>query len=522
MAGGSNSFLKDERVERAEIVIGLVGALGTDMATVDANIRSALMSVGYRSETVRVSDRIREAVEGRSTNLPDPVTKLDELMDQGDVLRRAVGTGGAAAGLAAMAISAARHQALSGVAGEREALASIIRQLKHPEEVKLLRSIYGPRFILVGAWAPREERERAIRQRLGTHHPGKSEDWYSEQGRRLLDRDEKADDPLGQRVRATFELADAYIAMLPGRDTAPELARLIRLLFGAHYETPTMQEQAMYQAAGARLRSADAGRQVGAVVIDELGELLVTGTNEVPKAGGGQYWVGDIPDHRDFQFGYDGNEREKTALITEILQKLQLNGWLAEERMTTDIEELVHQAMDNGPLSSSRVGDLLEFGRVAHAEMAAICTAARRGTPLAGKIMMSTTYPCHECARLIIAAGLSRVVYIDPYPKSQVPVMYRHEIMDGPSDGDGGKRVVFEPFQGIAPRLYRSVFSMPERTRDDLTGEFIPWDPQVAPPRLWAEAELYFPVQQLEDSLIVSLVPALEAADWDDLEARTA
>jgi cytidine deaminase len=73
-----------------------------------------------------------------------------------------------------------------------------------------------------------------------------------------------------------------------------------------------------------------------------------------------------------------------------------------------------HTLSEAGPLYRSRIGDLLEFGRVAHAEMAAFYNAARRGTPIAGKIMLSTTYPCPECARLIIASGITKVVYIDP------------------------------------------------------------------------------------------------------------
>ena len=32
---------------------------------------------------------------------------------------------------------------------------------------------------------------------------------------------------------------------------------------------------------------------------------------------------------------------------------------------------------------------------------------------------MFTTCPCHNCTRHIIAAGLSSVTYIEPYPKSR-------------------------------------------------------------------------------------------------------
>jgi len=71
---------------------------------------------------------------------------------------------------------------------------------------------------------------------------------------------------------------------------------------------------------------------------------------------------------------------------------------------------------------------LLEFSRSLHAEMDALLAAGRNGTSVRDAELFSTTFPCHECAKLILGAGISRVVYIEPYPKSQVAQMYKHEI----------------------------------------------------------------------------------------------
>lgn len=514
MAGAYQRLIAGQTIDRAEIVVGLVGALGTNLDEVEEKLTAALYIVGYRTDRVRVSELIEEQYEGAGRPTLTPDTKIDELMDQGDALRLAVGHGAAAAALTLIQISRLRREA-GCEEGEREGQATIIRQLKHPEEVRLLRSVYGPRFVLVGAWSPREEREGSVSERLRRSEPGKTAGWYADQTTRLLERDEKdgAKHRLGQRVRDTFQLSDAFVALLPGRDIAPQVERLVRLLFGAPYETPSLEEQAMFQASGARMRSADAGRQVGAVVVDEHGELLVTGTNEVPKAGGGQYWTGDVPDHRDFRLGHDVNERQKVAIVTDLLRLLQETpGWLAPARETADVFELTKEALD-GPLAGSRIADLLEFGRIAHAEMAAICTAARRGNPIRGATMMSTTYPCHECARLIIASGIRRVVYVDPYPKSQVPAMYRHQIVDGPVTSSE-QVVVFEPFQGVAPRLFRAVFAMADRTRDDLTGDYGGWQPQDARPRLVADAEAVYPIQNMEDSVMDQFGAAMTEAGW--------
>jgi deoxycytidylate deaminase len=190
----------------------------------------------------------------------------------------------------------------------------------------------------------------------------------------------------------------------------------------------------------------------------------------VPRSGGGQYWPDDVPDHRDFQTGRDTNRRLTERLVTDILQRLQKARWLASAMRSYGrkrlLEEALRPAANNnpaGPLASARVTDLLEFSRVVHAEMAAVSEAARRGVPIEGGTVYTTTYPCHLCARLIIAAGIRRVIYVDPYAKSVVPELFGNQISSedqtgSPEDTAAGlrqpERVVFASFTGVAPRLF--------------------------------------------------------------------
>lgn len=514
----------EEDVVRPELVFGLVGALGTDLGKVEETLTQALLLVGYSHRTVRVSERITSAYEELGLpGLPEAETPIDHLMDLGDALRRHRGDGDAAAAITIAAISEQRYEALGeatrdGV--ERDSLATIVNQLKHPDEIRLLRSVYGPRFVLLGAWSPKGERAAATERRLRKLIPNKEQAWYDQQVPRLMARDEKdGSQPLGQRVRDTFELADAYVALRTGHQIRDEIVRIVRLLFGAPFETPTRDEQAMFQAFGARLRSSAGGRQVGAVAADADGELLVSGTNDVPRAGGGQYWTGDEPDNRDFQSGVDFNDQEKLHVVSDLVERLSnADGWLAEGLQGLEPRELADRAMaPGGPFSKSRVADLLEFGRILHAEMAVICTAARRGTALAGTTLYTTTYPCHECARLIIGSGIRRVVYIDPYPKSLVPRMYGTEVVEAPlTDG----RVTFEAFSGIAPRLFPNVFTMIGRERDDTTGAYIKWVPNAAQPRLVDASVLRFPVQTAEDEITQGLLASFRSGGEPDVDGR--
>jgi cytidine deaminase len=121
----------------------------------------------------------------------------------------------------------------------------------------------------------------------------------------------------------------------------------------------------------------------------------------------------------------------------------------------------------------TRLFNLIEFGATVHAEMAAITSAARHGIAIQDHAMYVTTFPCHECARNIVAAGISRVVYIEPYSKSLAWSLYPKQILFLSADSrntSGSHRsdlVVFEQFTGISPSRHAELFS-PVKRKDDL------------------------------------------------------
>lgn len=144
---------------------------------------------------------------------------------------------------------------------------------------------------------------------------------------------------------------------------------------------------------------------------------MAAGCNNVPRPGGGVYWTGDALDGRDFKRGLDSNALMGHDILHEIFVRLKEVGWLAAEPAAKDLRALVEEAHERDLFGDARVGNLIEFGRVVHAEMNAILAAARRGTAVGGKSLYCTTFPCHGCARHIIGAGIAEVVYIEPYPR---------------------------------------------------------------------------------------------------------
>ena len=188
--------------------------------------------------------------------------------------------------------------------------------------------------------------------------------------------------------------------------------------------------------------------------------------NEVPRGGGGFYWDQDSPDNRDQKLRLrEGGERAdkiKISVLTELIVRINQEGWLTEANAKEQASDLARMLLPS--LKRTQFLDIGEFSRPVHAEMATLIDAARRGVAVHGHSMYVTTFPCHNCAKHIIAAGLQRVVYLEPYPKSRARILYGEEIVLESMDGKEVEgKVVFCAFSGIAPRQYGQLFSMTER-----------------------------------------------------------
>jgi cytidine deaminase len=102
--------------------------------------------------------------------------------------------------------------------------------------------------------------------------------------------------------------------------------------------------------------------------------------------------------------------------------------------------------------------------------------------------MYLTTFPCHLCAKHIVAAGIKRVVYIEPYIKSLTLQLYP-EAFSFENENNAEGRVHLLPFVGVAPRAYLSLF--PALDRKDDRGKVIPFSPADAVPRLKGHPQTY-------------------------------
>jgi tRNA(Arg) A34 adenosine deaminase TadA len=141
-------------------------------------------------------------------------------------------------------------------------------------------------------------------------------------------------------------------------------------------------------------------------------------------------------------------------------------------------------------VEGTRFDSITEFGRSVHAEMDAITSAARRGVAIEQATLACTTFPCHNCARHIIASGIERVLFIHPYAKSLARDLHDDAIIVEPEQsGRVAGKVVFEQYVGVAPRVYPQYFDFGQANRKEPDGRAMATsEPQHATPRVLESA----------------------------------
>jgi cytidine deaminase len=463
-----------------ELVIGIVAPIGTDTTKLKEALVRSLTHMSYACEEVKLSDGLKTVGNPKWRTLPEaPIDdRYHAYMTAGNDFRKAITSGSAMALLAVGKIRDSRQKKTGKPNQPLTKHAFILSSLKHPDEVAVLRRIYGSAFVLVAATAPRERRVQYLSRRIANSRHKTRGDGYRAEAEKLMNRDEdEALQEYGQKVQDTFPMADVFFDVRDNDQLFKSVDRFVQLLFGHPYHTPTRDEYGMFHAQAAALRSAALGRQVGAAITTDDGNVIAVGTNEVPKPGGGLYWPGDCPDHRDFQLGSDSNDELKLVTFAGVLSRLLEEG-LISANAKFDAEKVAQQVIKDGPkiLKGTQLNSILEFSRCVHAEMAAVCDAARRGVAVENATLYSTTFPCHGCAKHVVAAGILRVVYIEPYPKSLVLELFSDSISID-SDSDCSNKVRFQSFFGIAPRQFMHLFQVGDLPRKTAGGKVVDWPP---------------------------------------------
>jgi len=493
-----------------ELVFAVVGHVGSGTSEVAKTLQALLHeatpeSPAYEAQIVKATDLIAAWATENGKKVPTVDSKhkkledVEAFQDLGDQLRQSNSDHAAVAKRFAIRIREIRaektgvdSETVGPILPDGKLRAYILDSVRHPAEAELLRHIYQDAFVLVGVVC--EESKRLARVTSKYENAGK------ERAQQFMRRDAKDTEKHGQRVSDAFHLADFFVdntvdrykddkTSNPDWDVAEKLSRLIKIIRHSEIMRPDQSETSMLHAHAAALRSACLSRQVGAALVDRGGSIISTGCNEVPRAGGGVYAEtfaeATLEDHRcayrrvsTNAVPYCSNTREQNTIIRDLIENISVIKPLAEDE----------RSKLAGMFRSGRIGGLLEFSRAVHAEMDAILTAARSGKSTVGTRLFVTTFPCHYCARHIVSAGIDEVQYIEAYPKSQALDLHADSIQISASNwtipshhemsqqvglpaSNISPKVLFRPFTGVAPRLYRRAFGKDRELKNSETGD---------------------------------------------------
>lgn len=351
----------------------------------------------------------------------------------------------------------------------------VIDSLKNPSEIAALDSCYARNYYTISVYSSEGDRRDRLSKLIARSRKQAVSDAHKKMASDLMKQDEgRKPVKLSQDVLGTFPKADFFVES--GKNVSEQMKRFVELIFGNPFITPTQDEHFMNLARTASLRSADLSRQVGAVIVDDRGAVISQGYNEVPYPGGGVYYEGRLNavDNRDYVDSKDPNQAEIAEVLKDLISTLRKADLLSSSNLSE--EEFTYELLQgkwSNLTADSRIRNLIEFGRIVHAEMNSICEAARFGRSIDSATLYCTTFPCHGCARHIIASGIREVVFIEPYPKSLTKTLYGEEIKTDDENPSYDGAVVFRPFQGVSPILFRRVFNFRKRKNED--GTAIKW-----------------------------------------------
>lgn len=476
----SLEFITNKRQSK-DLILGFCGFIGCGIKTTVIVTTEILKSWGYTVVHIRISDLMQDCnfIQG-ATYINESQDRHLELQKLGNTLRKKFQRNEALAELAIASIQIESAKLRKPENTEELKIAFLVDQFKRPEEIELFRVIYQHNFYLLGILRDEQQRIRNLRE----------DDAPESKIHDIINMDNKADDDYGQKTGEAILQSDFFIKnnQSQKRDIENKINRFIGLIHGKNGLTPSINERGMYAAFSASLQSACLSRQVGAALCDDDGNLLAVGKNDVPKSGGGLYTYEDQEkDHRCvFKSGKCYNDTNKIKIkdrIAKIIRSSlheienEINNEISEEfneitpviHAKKEIMERILSSVDSitGSIyKKGKISLIMEYSRSIHAEMDVITTMARTSKESTkDKILFTTTYPCHNCARHIVASGIKKVIYIEPFDKSLALDLHDDSI----TKSESKNKVSFIEFEGVSPRRY-SKFFFPTDERKDSDG----------------------------------------------------
>jgi len=466
---GKNTKEKIENTFTDELIFGICSPIGSlTKPIIDLSKENLKTIYGYDDVfVIKISDLILQHY-GKVKELElyekhtEEYSNLKHKIEGGNFLRKEYNNNSILIELAIKRIREDRLETNSeDILGRR--VCYIIDSIKNIEELELLRAVYRDIFYMFSVFSPDKERIDSL------HEKGLSKP----EAKEIISTDEHEDIEHGQNVRDTFVDGDFFVrsSNSNNKNTILAMEKYLHLIFNSKITTPTSHETAMYFAKSAAGNSSCLSRQVGATIIDVNGVPIAQGWNDVPKAGGNLYRDSHEKTHRCFELGHCTNVIHKEDIFSEIISEIE--NILPDEQVGTVFKPTKRKKSElaieiEKVIRNSKFKNIIEYSRSIHAEMHAIVIGSQlTGNKMVGGDLFCTTYPCHNCARHIVLAGIKNIYYIEPYKKSLCLTLHSDSLTENEDDTSKVRILLYD---GVAPRRYLEFFSIKNDNRKNKDG----------------------------------------------------
>jgi len=360
-----------------------------------------------------------------------------------------------------------------------EAAFFVVDCLRNPNEVLYFRQRF-PLFYFVSIYADKENR---LQRRLKDLMIKNANNTNIEEAKKEFNKVDELDSGsksrteeekiYNQDVTKCVQLSDYSINNLEDLTDEEDflydkLLRLVSLILCPGSSKPRKEEVYMNMAYAMAVKSNCICRQVGAVIAGEDDYIIGAGWNDVARGeiSCGLREVYDMnqkihePLYDKVKTQIDNYMKQHCFCFKDMMAKIEVGKKLDKALQCTESPEFKHLKDEH----KKNIADLvekanlhqLEFCLALHAEENAIIQGSRiGGQGIRGSTIYTTLQPCTLCAKKIKQSGIKKVIYTDPYPKSEPSIF-----MNG---------IDLEQFEGVKPRAYIRLF-MPNLDKKECQG----------------------------------------------------
>ncbi|WP_394559611.1 hypothetical protein [Aquipseudomonas alcaligenes] len=264
---------------------------------------------------------------------------------------------------------------------------------------------------------------------------------------------------ISQNIQKCIEISDIHIhnprkEQFNHVELKCQLAWYVSLIQHPGLVMPTSQESCMQIAYTVKQSSGCISRQVGAAVTDEEFSVKSVGWNNTPQ--------GQVPcllrNAEDLLLGqdtyayseYERNDSKFREALHSKFDKLRKSPLLKGRNLSFCFKDLQNEI--DGEKNQVHTRSL-------HAEENAFLQIAKHGgMKLRNGILFTTASPCELCSKKAYQLGISKIIYIDPYPG----IATKHTLLVG------GNSPELQLYRGAVGRAYHQLYQPIMPYKDEL------------------------------------------------------